>query len=180
MLFWKNKKGPYNLKEKRDAIVYILQMGCICHILHLLLPNPWGSTFGQNQCQIWIVLSPTRRKNLSRLKSLKILWIFERTRSHITKIIFGHFRVKNVILKKSIFSKKFQTFFKLCQKFFLQALEKYFFSNFLKVEKISFYPLFLSSKNIYKWLLKLNICDGPLLAKVGPNQLIPVTRKDFL
>ena len=102
-------------------------------------------------------------KNWSRLKSFKILWILERTRSHMKKIIFGHFRVKNVILKKSIFSKKFQTFFKLCQNFFLQALEKYFFSNFLKVEKISFYPLFLSSKNIYKWLLKLNICDGPLL-----------------
>ena len=64
------------------------------------------------------------------------------------KIIFGHFRVKNVILKKSIFSTKFQTFFKLCQNFFLQPLEKYFFSNFLKVEKINFYPLFLSSKNL--------------------------------
>ena len=92
-------------------------------------------------------------KNLSRLKSFKILWILERTRSHIKKIIFGHFRVKNVILKKSIFSQKFQNFFKLSQNFFLQGLEKYFFSNFLKVEKISFYQIFLSSKNIYNWLL---------------------------
>ena len=50
-----------------------------------------------------------RMKNFIRLKSFEILWILERTRSHIKKIIFGHFRVKNVLLKKSIF---FWIFFK--------------------------------------------------------------------
>jgi len=95
------------------------------------------------------------------------------------KIIFGHFRVKNVILKKSIFSQKFQKFFKLSQNFFLQALEKYFFSNFLKVEKMSFYQLFLPYKNIYNWLLKLNFCVGPFWCKTAQNRPNPVTRKLF-
>ena len=119
-------------------------------------------------------------KNLSRLKSVKILRILERTRSHAKKIIFGHFKAQNVLLKKSIFFEFFSKIFQAQSKIGFTSAWKTFFSNFLKVETISFYLLFLSSKNLYKWLLKLNFCVDAFWCKTLQNRPNPETRKLFL
>ena len=47
------QKGALQFEKKeRCHRVYFTNGVKWGHILHLLLPNPWGSPFGQNECQI--------------------------------------------------------------------------------------------------------------------------------
>ena len=117
-------------------------------------------------------------KNLSRLKSFKILWILERTRFHAKKIIFGHFKVQNVLLKKSIFFEFFSKNFQAQPKIRFTSAWKIFFSNFPKVETISGYLLFLSSKNLYNWLLKLNF--GGVAFGAKRHKIVQIRSKETL
>ena len=111
-------------------------------------------------------------KKCPRLKKFKILWTFAWNRIHIKKIIFGHFRAQNVLLKKSIFFEFFSKIFQAQSKIGFTSAWKKKCSNFLKVETISFYPLFLSSKNLYKWLLKLKLKLGIFLKKVPRSGIL--------
>ena len=114
-------------------------------------------------------------------KKFKILWTFAWNRIHAKQIIFGHFRAISVKLKNTLFFHFFKKFDFFFQAQILQALENYFFVFWnWKVQYVSFYENFLSSKNISNWLLKLNICDLQLSLKMAGNQLIPWTRKGLL
>ena len=121
-------------------------------------------------------------KKCPRQKKFKILWTFAWNWIHAKQIIFGHFRAINMKLKKhSIFS-FFQKIWFFFQAQILQALENYFFFKNWKVQYVSFYLNFLSSKNLYKWLLKLNFCVDAFWCKTHQhkNWLIAAICKDFL
>ena len=74
---------------------------------------------------------------------------------------------------KNSFFQKIWFFF---QAQILQALKNYLFFKNWNVQYLSFYPLFLSSKNLYKWLLKLNFCGVAFWCKTPQNRPNPATK----
>ena len=88
--------------------------------------------------------------------------------------------LKTSYWKNPFFFEFFSKNFKAQSKIRFTSAWKTFFSNFLKVETTSFYPLFLSSKNIYKWILKLNFCGVAFWCKTPQNRPNPETRNVFL